>query len=69
MISSGSGTMKIIRTFAYRVELPLKEGSYKWTEGKSISVFDGNIIGIETNTQLAVQHAALAANQYSNLKQ
>ncbi|WP_197993365.1 hypothetical protein [Gimesia aquarii] len=61
--------MKIIRILAHRVELPLKEGSYKWSGGKSISVIDSTIIGVETDTRLAMQHAARAANQYSNLKQ
>ncbi len=32
--------MKITRILAYRVELPLHEGSYKWSGGKSVSVFD-----------------------------
>ena len=32
--------MKIARIFAHRVELPLIEGSYKWSGGKSVSVFD-----------------------------
>jgi hypothetical protein len=32
--------MRIVRIFAHRVELPLVEGSYKWSGGKSVSVFD-----------------------------
>lgn len=40
--------MKIARIFAHRVELPLVEGSYKWSGGKSVSVFDSTIIGVET---------------------
>jgi len=40
--------MKIARIFAHRVELPLKEGSYKWSGGKSVSVFDSTLIGVET---------------------
>ena len=32
--------MRIRRIAAYRVELPLKEGSYNWSGGKSVSVFD-----------------------------
>ncbi len=40
--------MKIARIFAYRVELPLIEGSYKWSGGKSVSVFDSTIVGVET---------------------
>lgn len=44
--------MKISRIFAHRVELPLKEGSYKWSGGKSVSVFDSTIVGVETDTGL-----------------
>lgn len=33
---------------AYRVELPLHEGSYKWSGGKSVSVFDSTVVEIET---------------------
>ena len=44
--------MKIVRIFAHRVELPLVEGSYKWSGGKSVSVFDSTIVGVETNTGL-----------------
>jgi L-alanine-DL-glutamate epimerase-like enolase superfamily enzyme len=40
--------MKIVRVFAHRVELPLVEGSYKWSGGKSVSVFDSTIVGVET---------------------
>lgn len=41
--------MKITRIFAHRVELPLVEGSYKWSGGKSVSVFDSTIVGVETD--------------------
>lgn len=44
--------MKIARIFAHRVELPLKEGSYKWSGGKSVSVFDSTIVGVETDCGL-----------------
>jgi cis-L-3-hydroxyproline dehydratase len=44
--------MKITRIFAHRVELPLHEGSYKWSGSKSVTVFDSTIIGVETNTGL-----------------
>jgi cis-L-3-hydroxyproline dehydratase len=40
--------MQIARIFAHRVELPLVEGSYKWSGGKSVSVFDSTIVGVET---------------------
>ena len=44
--------MKISRIFAHRVELPLVEGSYKWSGGKSVSVFDSTIVGVETDDGL-----------------
>ncbi|MEX0817957.1 MAG: cis-3-hydroxy-L-proline dehydratase [Pirellulaceae bacterium] len=40
------------RIFAHRVELPLVEGSYKWSGGKSVSVFDSTIVGVETECGL-----------------
>jgi L-alanine-DL-glutamate epimerase-like enolase superfamily enzyme len=40
--------MKIARIFAHRVELSLVEGSYKWSGGKSVSVFESTIVGVET---------------------
>jgi L-alanine-DL-glutamate epimerase-like enolase superfamily enzyme len=42
--------MKIRRIRAYRVELPLHEGSYKWSGGKSVNVFDSTVIQVETDT-------------------
>lgn len=38
--------IKAIR--AYQVDLPLYEGSYNWSGGKSVSVFDSTVIEIET---------------------
>ncbi len=42
--------MKIARISAYQVDLPLKEGSYKWSGGKSVDVFDSTIVEVETDT-------------------
>ena len=42
--------MKITRIQAYRVELPLREGSYNWSGGKSVTVFDSTIVAVETDT-------------------
>ena len=42
--------MKISRIAAYRVELPLNEGSYKWSGGKSVDVFDSTVVAVETDT-------------------
>lgn len=44
--------MQITRIFAHRVELPLVEGSYKWSGGKAVSVFDSTIVGVETDSGL-----------------
>lgn len=44
--------MKITRIFAHRVDLPLKEGSYKWSGGKSVTVFDSTVVGVETDCGL-----------------
>jgi cis-L-3-hydroxyproline dehydratase len=44
--------LKITRIFAHRVDLPLVEGSYKWSGGKSVSVFDSTIVGVETDSGL-----------------
>lgn len=33
---------------AYQVDLPLHEGSYNWSGGKSVSVFDSTVIEVET---------------------
>jgi L-alanine-DL-glutamate epimerase-like enolase superfamily enzyme len=41
--------MKITRIRAYKVALPLHEGSYKWSGGKSVTVFDSTVIEVETD--------------------
>jgi L-alanine-DL-glutamate epimerase-like enolase superfamily enzyme len=45
--------MKITRILAYRVNLPLHETTYKWSGGKSVTVFDSTIVRVETDTGLA----------------
>ncbi len=42
--------MKITRIQGYRVELPLHETTYKWSGGKSVTVFDSTIVAVETDT-------------------
>tara|TARA_B110000014_G_scaffold196487_1_gene145562 strand:- start:1683 stop:2768 length:1086 start_codon:yes stop_codon:yes gene_type:complete len=37
---------------AYQVDLPLHEGSYKWSGGKSVDVFDSTIVAVETDDGL-----------------
>ncbi len=41
--------MKITRIAAYQIDLPLLEGSYKWSGGKSVDVFDCTVIRVETD--------------------
>ena len=42
--------MRITRIVAHRVELPLREGRYNWSGGKSVSVFDSTVVGVETDS-------------------
>jgi L-alanine-DL-glutamate epimerase-like enolase superfamily enzyme len=41
--------MKIARIAVHRVELPLHEGKYAWSGGKSVEVFDSTIVKVETD--------------------
>ena len=41
--------MRITEISAYRVELPLHEGSYKWSGGNSVSVFDSTVVAVKTD--------------------
>jgi L-alanine-DL-glutamate epimerase-like enolase superfamily enzyme len=41
--------MRIARIEAYRVDLPLHEGSYKWSGGNSVEVFDSTIVAVSTD--------------------
>jgi L-alanine-DL-glutamate epimerase-like enolase superfamily enzyme len=41
--------MKIRNVRAYQVDLPLHEGSYNWSGGKSVQVFDSTIVQVETD--------------------
>jgi len=41
--------VKINRILAFRVELPLHEATYKWSGGKSVTVFDSTIVRVETD--------------------
>jgi len=41
--------MKITRILAYQVDLPLHETTYKWSGGKSVTVFDSTIVAVETD--------------------
>jgi hypothetical protein len=41
--------MRITGICAYRVELPLYEGNYKWSGGNSVEVFDSTVVAVETD--------------------
>lgn len=41
--------MKITKIEVYQVDLPLHEGSYKWSGGKSVSVFDSTVVAVHTD--------------------
>ena len=41
--------MKITDIVVYRVELPVGEGSYNWSNENSVSVFDSTIVAVETD--------------------
>ena len=41
--------MRIVRISAYRADLPLAEGSYKWSGGKAVTVFDTTVVKVETD--------------------
>jgi L-alanine-DL-glutamate epimerase-like enolase superfamily enzyme len=45
--------MKIVRVRAYQVDLPLHEGSYNWSGGKSVDVFDSTIVRIDTDEDVS----------------
>jgi cis-L-3-hydroxyproline dehydratase len=44
--------MRITGIRAWRVELPLREGSYNWSDGKTVSVFDSTVVAVETDAGL-----------------
>ena len=41
--------MRISRISVYQVDLPLRESSYDWSGGKSVSVFDSTVVLVETD--------------------
>src|SRR5258706_13762975 len=41
--------MRITGIQAYRVDLPLHEGSYKWSGGNAVTVFDSTVVAVHTD--------------------
>ena len=44
--------MRITEICVYQVDLPLREGRYSWSEGKSVDVFDSTIVEIKTDAEI-----------------
>jgi L-alanine-DL-glutamate epimerase-like enolase superfamily enzyme len=44
--------MKITQISIHQVDLPLREGTYSWSGGKSIRVYDSTIVRLETDSGL-----------------
>jgi cis-L-3-hydroxyproline dehydratase len=44
--------MHITRIRAYQVDLPLREGSYRWSGGNAVSAFDSTVVEIDTDAGL-----------------
>ena len=44
--------MKITAIRAYQLDLPLHEGSYKWSGGNAVTVFDATVVAVDTDDGL-----------------
>src|SRR5688572_28005186 len=44
-----SADMRITKIIVHQVDLPLHEGSYKWSGGKGVTVFDSTVVIVETD--------------------
>jgi L-alanine-DL-glutamate epimerase-like enolase superfamily enzyme len=47
-----STTPKITKIEAFQVDLPLREGSYKWSGGNFVEVFDSTVVAVHTDAGL-----------------
>ena len=45
--------MKITGIRVYQVDLPLHEGNYSWSEGKSVDVFDSTVVIVDTDAGIS----------------
>ena len=45
--------MKITGFKIYQMDLPLHEGNYSWSEGKSVDVFDSTVVQVETDAGIS----------------
>ncbi|MGH7523254.1 MAG: cis-3-hydroxy-L-proline dehydratase [Gemmatimonadales bacterium] len=44
--------MRISRIRTFQIDLPLHEGSYKWSGGNAVSVFDSTVVAVDTDSGL-----------------
>jgi L-alanine-DL-glutamate epimerase-like enolase superfamily enzyme len=44
--------MKIVAIRVYQIDLPLHEGSYKWSGGNAVTVFDSTVVAVDTDQGL-----------------
>ena len=44
--------MKITAIRAFQIDLPLHEGSYRWSGGNAVSVFDSTVVAVDTDAGL-----------------
>jgi cis-L-3-hydroxyproline dehydratase len=42
--------LKIKEIRAHRIELPLREGSYRWSGNNAVEIFDSTVVAVETDT-------------------
>ena len=50
LTNSRNDHLKIKRIAVFKAKLPLHEGSYKWSTGKFVDVFDATIVQVETQS-------------------
>ena len=46
-------TLKIAAIEAFQIDLPLHEGSYRWSGGNSVEVFDSTVVAVHTDAGLS----------------
>lgn len=49
LVEQGRNVVKITAIKAFKVDLPLREGRYSWSNGNFVEVFDSTIVAVETD--------------------
>ena len=60
-------SLQIKRIRVYKADLPLYEGSYKWSGGKSVSVFDSTVVSIGFDFDYMSEFSPYNRSKLSNL--